>query len=189
MQVYQSPEVLTSRLHLRLVRQEDLPDLLAIHSVDEVNHHLPYVTWESMDDAQVWYDKATTRHEDGSAAQFVVLERDTLCVVGSCLLFRFDLGSLRAEVGYVLGKPFWHKGYMREALAGLCDYAFNQLGLRRLEAEVEPQNEASRHLLEHLGFTCEGLLRQRWITKGEVKDTYMYGLLSHEWPPAATDGG
>ncbi|PHV10013.1 GNAT family N-acetyltransferase [Chitinimonas sp. BJB300] len=187
MQVYHSPEILTARLQLRLVRQDDLPELLAIHSVEEVNRYLPYITWQDIDDAQVWFDRVTARHEEGSAAQFVILERATSRVVGSCLLFRFDLVSSRAEVGYVLGQPYWHLGYMQEALAGLFDYAFGKLGMRRIEAEVDPLNKTSHTLLLRLGFQCEGLLRQRWLTKGEIKDTHIYGLLSQDWPPELAD--
>ncbi len=53
--------------------------------------------------------------------------------------------------------------------------------LRRLEDEVDPRNESSARLLAHPGFVKEGLLRERWITKGEVTDVEMFGLLRHEW--------
>jgi [ribosomal protein S5]-alanine N-acetyltransferase len=56
------------------------------------------------------------------------------------------------------------------------------MALRRIEAEVNPLNIASGRLLLRLGFSKEGLLRQRWVVKGEVEDTELYGLLRHEWP-------
>ena len=50
-----------------------------------------------------------------------------------------------------------------------------------MEADIDPRNHASARSLERLGFTREGLLRERWIVKGEVSDTALYGLLQREW--------
>ena len=64
----------------------------------------------------------------------------------------------------------------------LIGFAFGELGLNRLEADIDPRNLASARSLESLGFTREGLLRERWIVNGEVSDTALYGLLAREWP-------
>lgn len=55
--------------------------------------------------------------------------------------------------------------------------------LRRLEAKVEAKNAASTGLLRRLGFTKEGVLRERWISNGETMDAEVYGLLHREWSP------
>jgi RimJ/RimL family protein N-acetyltransferase len=70
---------------------------------------------------------------------------------------------------------------MREALTALLDYAFGPMGLRRLEASVNPVNTASHGLLVRLGFELEGVRRERWIEKGRPADSAMYGLLGREW--------
>ena len=70
---------------------------------------------------------------------------------------------------------------MREALGAVLNCAFGPYGLRRLEAEVDPLNQASSRLLEGLGFTREGQLRKRWVDKGAAHDTIIYGLLNDEW--------
>lgn len=69
---------------------------------------------------------------------------------------------------------------MNEALGALIGCAFGSMGLRRLEAEVDPRNRSSARLLQGLGFTKEGLLRERWVTKGEARDVEIYGLLRNE---------
>jgi [ribosomal protein S5]-alanine N-acetyltransferase len=187
MNVTAPPPIESARLRLRLVEAKDLPGLLNIHAIDDVNRFLPYSTWTGLDDARTWYEKAVARHLEGSALQWVIEQRSSEVVVGSCLLFRFDHDSQRAEIGYVLGQAHWGLGYMREALTEMLRHAFGPMGLRRVEAEVDPRNHASDRVLHRLGFTREGLLRQRWVSKGEVKDTHIYGLLQHEWlaQPAA----
>nr|WP_237770715.1 GNAT family protein [Pseudomonas humi] len=65
--------------------------------------------------------------------------------------------------------------------ATLLDYAFGDLRLNRLEADIDPRNLASAATLERLGFRHEGLLRQRWMVAGEVSDSALYGLLAEDW--------
>src|SRR5687767_4883923 len=67
----------------------------------------------------------------------------------------------------------------------VLSHAFGAWGIRRLEAEVNPGNEASNRLLQSLGFTHEGLLRKRWVAKGAAYDVNVYGLLAEEWPGAS----
>jgi RimJ/RimL family protein N-acetyltransferase len=69
-------------------------------------------------------------------------------------------------------------------LTALLSHAFAGMGLRRIEAEVDPRNRASAALLGQLGFTREGLLRQRWVRKGEPHDVEIHGLLRDDWRPA-----
>ena len=107
-------------------------------------------------------------------------QRDNL-VMGTCTLAQLDEQNRRAELGFALGREHWGNGYMREALVALFDFAFGELKLHRLEADVDPRNAASIHLLERLGFKKEGYLRERWWVNGEIQDTLFYGLLQREW--------
>ena len=70
---------------------------------------------------------------------------------------------------------------MSEALSCLIAYAFGELNLNRIEADIDPRNVPSAQILERLGFRREGHLRERWIVAGEVSDTALYGLLQREW--------
>jgi ribosomal-protein-alanine N-acetyltransferase len=175
----------TGRLRLRLVAESDLPALLEVNGDDTVTRFLPYATWNSPADAQAWYQRMSDLQAKGAALQFVVIDKRTERAIGTCLLFQFDQASGRAEIGYALGRAHWGKGIMREALGALIERAFGELALRRLEAQVDPRNQASGRLLLRLGFTREGLLRQRWFTKGDACDVEAYGLLRHEWPRPA----
>jgi [ribosomal protein S5]-alanine N-acetyltransferase len=70
---------------------------------------------------------------------------------------------------------------MHEALSALLDYAFTELNLNRVEADTDPRNERSAHVLDRLKFSKEGLFRERCIVDGEISDAAMYGLLQREW--------
>ena len=177
------PAIESQRTLLRQVTVDDLPPLLAVNGDADVTKFLPYETWRSLADAEAWFRRITEIQAGGTALQFVVECRQTRQVIGSCLLFRFEAGSARAELGYVLGQAHWGRGLMREALAALISCAFGTMAMRRLEAEIDPRNAASLRLIERLGFVKEGLLRQRWVAKGAAKDVAIYGLLRDEWAP------
>lgn len=176
----------TPRLTIRPLAAADLPDLLAVNGDPEVTRFLPYATWTSLDDAQAWRERMQALADAGTGRQFVVALNDAGTVVGTILLFRFEEGSARAEIGYALGRAHWRRGVMAEALRGFCDELFTHAGLRRLEAQVNPANEASNALLVKLGFVHEGCMRQRWVAKGRAYDVNCYGALADEWLAART---
>ena len=84
------------------------------------------------------------------------------------------------EIGYLLMRDHWGSGIAAEAVSALIDQIFAE-GQRRVFADTDPDNKASRRLLERLGFKLEGLLRAEWETHIGVRDTTLYGLLRDEW--------
>ncbi|AVQ91633.1 GNAT family N-acetyltransferase [Citrobacter freundii] len=91
-----------------------------------------------------------------------------------------------AEVGFLLAPEAQGKGYGTESLHAVCDFAFTTGGLRRLTACVTAGNEASRRLLEKVGFIHEGTLRESYWLHQTWNDDWIFGLLKHDYqPPAA----
>lgn len=87
-------------------------------------------------DAEAWLKRMAAIQATGTALQFVVAEKRTGRAIGTCLLFGFDEPSARAELGFVLGRAHWAKGYMTEALATLIDCAFVVGGSTRARARM-----------------------------------------------------
>jgi len=102
-------------------------------------------------------------------------------IIGTTTLFNLSGKNRRAEIGYALNRRFWGNGFVNEALISLFDFAFAELSLHRVEADVDPQNAASIRVLERLGFQKEGFLRERWIVGGKFFDALFYGLLRSDW--------
>ena len=175
------PHIATPRLVIRAVAEPDLDDLLAINGDPEVTRFLPYETWKDVAAGRAWLERMRKLEAAGMALQLVAARADDGRVVASCLLFNYDAGSARAELGYVLARDHWRGGWMREALESLLDHAFGPMALRRLEASVNPVNTASHGLLMRLGFEMEGIRRERWMEKGRPADSAMYGLLARDW--------
>lgn len=170
-----------SRLSLAPLREIHLDELMEVYGDDLVTRFVPYETWKSRKDGEAWLTKMTALSSAGTASQLVLQHKRDSRVIGTLLLFKYEEGSRRLEIGYALGRRYWRKGLMREAVSAACAYAFSALGVRRIEAEVNPANTASCGLLTRIGFVLEGTLRQRWTVKGSTYDTRIYGLLVDEW--------
>jgi ribosomal-protein-alanine N-acetyltransferase len=95
--------------------------------------------------------------------------------------FHFGPDFHYAETGYELHREYWRQGIMTEAMSVILTYGFTELGLHRIEADIDPRNTRSMSLLLKLGFTYEGNLRQRYFFRGQFEDEHYYGLLKDEW--------
>ncbi len=183
------PPIETDRVGVRLVVESDLPAMLALNGDPEVTKFLGFAPWQSMADAEAWFQRIATMQSAGAALEFAIIAQETGALIGRCGLFEFDATNAQAALGYVLGRAHWRRGLMSEALTALLDCAFDELDVRRIEATVEAPNTASIRLLESLGFTREGVLRERWMSEGEPLDAVVYGLLRHEWLRAQSSLG
>lgn len=101
--------------------------------------------------------------------------------VGSLQLYPFDHGNGDANFGLWFHPTAWGNGYALEAGAHVIDYGFSELRLHRVSAGVMAGNDASKTLIERLGFTHEGVSRDAWFADGEYRDRIRYGLLRSEW--------
>jgi RimJ/RimL family protein N-acetyltransferase len=177
----QLPAIEGDRVLLRWLEERDVPRLFDIFSSHEVTR---YWSWPAFDDiakAKKLLDDIHQSFAQRSLFEWGIVRRDVDLVIGTCTLAHLDMSNGRAELGFALHRDQWGSGFAREAVSTLVDFAFGPLGLRRLEADADPRNERSLHLLEKLGFTREGFLRERWHVNGEVQDAVFFGLLAREW--------
>lgn len=87
----------------------------------------------------------------------------------------------RADIGIVIGdKNYWGQGMAAEAIKLLCDIAFHDLGLRRLQAGAYAENKGSVRAFEKAGFQVEGVLRDYWLIEDNPMDNFILGKLATE---------
>ncbi len=181
MSFFPSLPIRTSRLVLRPPDIGDAEALFSIFSDPEAMRYWATQPWHATNEAVARIEKDRASLMDGSALRLFLQPSEGGPIVGAVTLFAFVEGSFRAELGYILSRQAWGRGLMQEALGALLRYGFSELGLRRIEADIDPRNVRSARVLERLGFTCEGHLRERWVVGDEVSDTALYGLLAREW--------
>ena len=114
--------------------------------------------------AAIWLDPVNARLMPGETAEQVhrwvddtwgLWERETGELVGDCTLFYSDDHDAW-EVGYGLRRDRWGRGYATEAVLGCLRHGFEELGLKRIVADVDANNAGSIHVLEKCGFVRDG---------------------------------
>lgn len=181
MSIFPSLPLYTERLQLRPLSDADLAGLFSFRSNPETMRYWSSPPTTNISEVEKTITEAQKSFETGEYLALSILRKSDDRFVGFCTLFDFHRSNQRAEVGYGLDRPFWGQGYMNEALIRLVQYAFDELSLNRLEADIDPRNIASAKTLKRLGFVKEGHLRERWIVAGEVSDSDIYGLIRKDW--------
>ncbi len=180
------PVLRTARLALRPFSDADAADLLGIFGDPEVVRYWSTGAWTGIAQAEAMIAEARQTYRDGGLYRYAIALRETDRLIGVCNLRGFFDQNRRCELGYALARDHWGQGYAGEALEALLGHAFHVLDLNRIEADIDPRNEASARLLEKLGFRREGTMPERWIVHGEKADTAFYGLLRRYWDERGT---
>jgi ribosomal-protein-alanine N-acetyltransferase len=103
-------------------------------------------------------------------------------IVGSINLSQIFPGGFRnAYLGYHVGAQYSRRGYMTEAIELMLRYAFDDLKLHRLEANIQPENTASIALVKRVGFVREGYSRRYLKVCGRWRDHERWAIISEEW--------
>ncbi len=172
------PELASERLRFRAVNDGDVDDIFQIYSDREALEYFAREPMQSRDDAMKMVRGNLLPSLDEKALAWAICLADSDRMIGTFTLFHIDLTNRRAEVGYILNRKFWGKGYASEALQRIIRYCFDDLEFGRLEADVDPANHGSLKLLERHGFEREGYFRRRWFMRGAWYDSVMFGLLN-----------
>jgi ribosomal-protein-alanine N-acetyltransferase len=115
----------------------------------------------------------------------VVCRRTDNAIVGNINISEIILGAFRgAFLGYWIGAPFQGQGYTTEGLHLVLRYAFGELRLHRLEANIQPGNAASLALVQRLGFRREGFSPRYLKIGGRWRDHERWAVMADLWKPA-----
>ncbi|HTO91834.1 MAG TPA: GNAT family N-acetyltransferase [Candidatus Sulfotelmatobacter sp.] len=175
------PVLAGPRLELRALQPRDTQAIFNVFSDPEVMRYWSSLPLERPEEALRLILDIQVHFRERRLFQWGIARKAERDVIGTCTLFHLNTEQRRAEIGYALGRHAWGQGYATEALAVLIGFAFERLGLHRLEADTDPRNARSIRALERQGFRREGLMRERWRVGGETQDALLFGLLEREW--------
>ena len=183
------PALRAPRLTLRTLIEADVADVLAVFSDPRVLRYWDGPLMTTHQDAMQYIERIHYGFRRRELMQWGIADAATDAVIGTCTLAHLSITHERAEIGFALRQNRWGQGLGSEAVTAAIDFAFKELGLHRVEADVDPRNERSLRLLERLGFRREGYLRERYCMNGERQDAVMMAVLQSEWRPRTTDQG
>jgi len=169
----------------RLVLRQHLEsDFDAIHEFSSDEDVCRFMQWGPNTEAQTRsFLESTILNQRVSPKinyDFLIVVAETSQVVGSFTLRLGKADSKLGEIGYVLSRQSWGKGYASEAANLVINFGFNELDLHKISATCEPLNFASAKVLQKAGLKVEGYLRKHLLIKGQWRDTLVFGCVKED---------
>jgi len=166
------------RVYLRSPEHSDRAEFIALMRASR-SFHRPWATAPTDDEAFDAY-LADSRRPDFEA--MLVCRREDRAILGFFNLSHITRGSLQsAYLGYAVASLYAHQGYMREGIELVLRHAFLTLHLHRIEANIQPGNNASIALARGAGFTREGFSPRYLKIGGRWRDHERWAILAEDW--------
>ena len=176
----QKMPVLTGRgVTLRELRQSDAPVLFAMLSTEEVSRFIspPPTSVEGFERFIEW------THSERAAGRYIcfgIVPDGMAAAVGLFQVRQAEPDFASAEWGFALGSAYWGSGLFTEGAALVLDFAFDVIGVHRLEARAAVQNGRGNGALRKIGALQEGILRRSFLRNGAYLDQVLWAILSSD---------
>lgn len=178
------PTLYTERLLLRPLKVTDAPivqNLAGKREIAETTIAIPHPYEDGM--AEEWiksHQKINDQSREYPFAITIKEGRTKGALIGIVAIIP-RRPHKKAEIGYWIGLPYWSQGYCTEAAARIVAFGFEEFEYQRMYAHCFSRNIASARVLEKIGMTREGCLRQDIYKWDRFEDIYIYSILRHEY--------
>jgi RimJ/RimL family protein N-acetyltransferase len=177
------PLLTGSLITLRELQLSDAPSLFAMLATEEVSRFIspPPASVEGFERFIAWSHR---QREAGQFVCFAVVPKGSDVAVGLFQVRSLEPGFGTAEWGFAIGSDFWGSGIFVEGSKLVLDFAFDVVGVHRLEARAAVRNGRGNGALRKTGAVQEGVLRRSFLRHGEYLDQTLWSLLDDDWRDA-----
>jgi [ribosomal protein S5]-alanine N-acetyltransferase len=174
------PVLTGARVMLRELRPSDAPALFAMLTTEEVSRFIspPPTTVEGFERFIQW---ANSERGKGNYACFAIVPHGMDTAVGLFQVRQLEPGFGTAEWGFAMGSAFWGTGVFADGAKLVLEFAFDTIGVHRLEARAAVLNGRGNGALRKLGAMQEGVLRRSFLRNGEYLDQALWSILDEDW--------
>ena len=165
---------------LRELRASDAASLFELLTTEEVSRFIspPPTTVEGFEKFIAW---AHRQRQAGQYLCFAVTVKGFDTAIGIFQVRDLNSSLDTAEWGFAIGSPFWGTGVFEEAANLVIEFAFDTLGVRRLEARAAVQNGRGHGALRKVGAVQEAVLRKSFAKNGRYLDQVLFTILERDW--------
>lgn len=171
--------------HRLLLRQLTTGDAQAMYrnwaSDVEVTRYLTWLPHSNVDETKQLLALWKSRYEHKDFCQWAIVPKELGYPIGTISVVRWDESTDTAEVGYCIGRPWWHKGYTSEALKTIMEFLFTKVGIHRLEARHDTENPVSGAVMRACGMQMEGILHGAGRNNRGIVDVAVYAILARTY--------
>jgi [ribosomal protein S5]-alanine N-acetyltransferase len=177
----QFPVLESERILLRRLSIDDLDDVFEYGSDPGVTPFVIFETHKTKDDSLFFIKFASDEFEKRKSIIWAIELKAENKMIGTIDLRNYNSVHQCGEIGYVIGREYWSKGLVTEAMKAVIHYGFDELQLNRIEAHCEHENTGSWRVMEKCGMKYEGTLREKIFLKNRLRSMKMYSILKSEW--------
>lgn len=167
-----------------ILRKLDFNDIDAIYDYGRDPLVSKYLVWNahtSRIDTRDFLNTVVELYNKYRLLDWGIVLKESNKLIGTVSFVNMHRNILCGEVGYVLSRKFWNNGIMSEALNTVLHFAFTEMQLNRVEAQVDPENTASSKVLEKCGFQFEGIRRDIMYYKDAFHTLKLYSILNSDF--------
>lgn len=173
------PTLRTERLLLREITPDDAAALFSMRSDPLTMRYIGKPPQKDIHEASALIESIRHMFAQNEAVTWAVcLSENPALLVGTIGFWRMDKPNHRCEIGYMLNADYWRRGIMDEAMGAVLEYAFKVLDFHSIEANTDPENEASGRILEKHGFVQEAYFRENFYVEGKFLDSRIYSRIN-----------
>jgi RimJ/RimL family protein N-acetyltransferase len=174
------PVLTSSQVTLRQLRASDATSLCALLTTEEVSRFIspPPTTVDGFERFIAW---TLRQRQAGTYACYAVTVDSTDTAIGIFQLRELEPGFGTAEWGFAIGSAYWGSGVFLEGAELMVKFAFEVVGVHRLEARAAVKNGRGNGALRKIGAVQEGLLRKSFLKDGEYLDQALWTILHEDW--------
>lgn len=175
------PQLESERLIFRKFNLSDAADIHSVRSNEKVMEYMDSNRHLTVQDSENFISKNLELFYKKEGIYWAIIEKSSNQFIGDFAFWKINRKDARAETGYTLKPEFWGKGYMTEAMIELIKFGFKDLNIHSIEANINPENDNSRKLLNKIGFRKEAYFRENYFFNGEFLDSEIFSLLEKDF--------
>lgn len=176
----QFPTLSTTRLILKEMTDADAAVLFEMRTNPELMKYIDRPKPNGIEDIHGLIEKMRQMKLKGEGISWGIYRKENPALnIGNIGFFRIVPEHYRAEIGYMLQTEEHQKGIMFEAMQAVIQFGFDHMKLHSIEANINPENIASRKLLEKAGFVKEAYFKENYFFNGRFIDSEIYSLVDN----------
>ena len=165
----------------KAVRTDAEPMFLNWASDPQVTKYLTWPTYKSIDTAHEILEIWIKEYDKPNFYQWMIELKEIGQPIGSISVVGYNEQISEAEIGYCIGRKWWHKGITSEALSAVIEYLFAEVGFNRISAKHDVNNPHSGNVMKKCGMIYEGTTYCSDKNNQGICDTAHYGILYTDW--------
>jgi len=175
-------EIETQRLILRRLAINDTESVYNNWANDDdVTHFLSWPTHRDINITKYVLEKWIQNYSEDDFYQWGIVVKDINEPIGTISVVDKNDDINMVVIGYCIGKQWWNKGITSEALSAVIKFFFDEIGVNRIEARHDPNNQNSGKVMIKCGMKYEGRLRQAHKNNTGICDHIVYGILAEDY--------